>query len=245
MQEGRVIPLLLDLDFKEISGPLAQFQAKKADEAGIKELIVSLNKAAPTPVPDAQLDKLFLALWADLEKQIAAIPKSGVPTKHNRPQGEILEELVSSVRSVEMRVRDMTDDDPMFRRRGRSRMHPAMMHEMMHRIARGPRDPIQILFFASLLRDDAPWIYELAMEVYRSARSGRREERNKATRRFRDALEMIMMGPFAEEMGMDRQMLKMVRSEFFHIFDLMKFDSEDDIATDLEPPKAIQAEKKE
>jgi len=54
-----------------------------------------------------------------------------------------------------------------------------------------------------------------------------------------------MMGPFAEEMGMDRQMLKMVRSEFFHIFDLMKFDSEDDIATDLEPPKAIQAEKKE
>jgi hypothetical protein len=38
MQDGRVIPLLLDLDLKELSGPLAQFQAKKADVAGIKDL---------------------------------------------------------------------------------------------------------------------------------------------------------------------------------------------------------------
>jgi len=121
MQDGRVIPLLLDLDFKEISGPLAQFQAKKADNTSIKELVVSLNKAASTPVPDAQLDKLYTALWADLENQITSIPKSGTVTKHSRPQGEILEELVSSVRSVETRVRDVMDDDPIFRRRRRPR----------------------------------------------------------------------------------------------------------------------------
>ena len=29
MQDERVIPLLLDLDFKDLSGPLAQFQAKR------------------------------------------------------------------------------------------------------------------------------------------------------------------------------------------------------------------------
>ena len=44
MQDGRVVPLLLDLDFKEISGPLSQFQAKKADGTGIKELASSLDK---------------------------------------------------------------------------------------------------------------------------------------------------------------------------------------------------------
>jgi TIR domain len=32
MQDGKVIPLLLDLDKKEISGPLAQFQAKKVEQ---------------------------------------------------------------------------------------------------------------------------------------------------------------------------------------------------------------------
>ncbi len=122
MEDGRVIPLLLDVDFKEISGPLAQFQAKKADKVGIKELVISLNKAALAPIPDVQLEKLFTALWDDLEKQIASIPKSGAPIKHTRPQGEILEELVSSVRSVEMRFRDVMEDDPNLRRQRRRRL---------------------------------------------------------------------------------------------------------------------------
>ncbi|MFO0154193.1 MAG: toll/interleukin-1 receptor domain-containing protein, partial [Alphaproteobacteria bacterium] len=72
MEDGRVIPLLLDLDFKEISGPLAQFQAKKIDEIGIKELVTSFNKAFANPGADGQIDKLFSALWSDLQKQIGA-----------------------------------------------------------------------------------------------------------------------------------------------------------------------------
>ena len=46
MQDGRVIPLLLDLELKDLSGPLAQFQAKKCDQVGIKELMIDLNKKA-------------------------------------------------------------------------------------------------------------------------------------------------------------------------------------------------------
>ncbi len=43
LQSSRVIPLLLDLEFSEISGPLAQFQAKKVDEEGLSEVIHSIN----------------------------------------------------------------------------------------------------------------------------------------------------------------------------------------------------------
>jgi hypothetical protein len=244
MQDGRVIPLLLDLDFKEISGPLAQFQAKKADSVGIKELVVSLNKASSTTVPEAQLDKLFPALWGDLEKSIISIPKSGTPTKHNRPQGEILEELVSSVRSVEMRVRDVMDDDPIFRKRRRTRFHPGMIHELRHRIGDGPGDPIQILFAASLLRDDAPWIYELGLEAYRAARSGRRGEGHKEILRFIDAFEMLQRGPFSEELGIDRMALKMVRSEFLEVFDFLKLNAEEDVGAELKNRSRILSEKK-
>ena len=156
MQDGRVIPLLLDLDFKEIAGPLAQFQAKKAEENGMKELVADLNKAASSPVPDAQLGRLFSALWADLDKQITSIPKGSAPARHNRPQGEILEELVSSVRTVEMRVRDAMDDGPVARRHPRARIYPAAMQMAMRRAAEGPGDPIQILVVAGFLRDDVP-----------------------------------------------------------------------------------------
>ena len=237
MQDGRVIPLLLDLDFKEISGPLAQFQAKKADLIGMRELVGSLNKAASAPVPDAQLDKLFPALWGDLEKQINGIPKSTAPIKHSRPQGEILEELVSSVRSVEMRVRDVVDDDPFIRKRRRMRFHPSLVHELIHRIAEGPRDPIQLLVVASLLKEDAPWVYELALETYRLLRSGKKEEGRKSVRRFLDAIELLQRGPFSEELGIDRMALKMIRSNFFEMFEFEKFGDLESSETDAKIAK--------
>lgn len=224
MQDGRVIPLLLDLDFKEISGPLAQFQAKKSDSGGIRELVASLNKAAPSPVPDAQLERLFSALWSDLENNILSIPKGSAPAKHNRPQGEILEELVSSVRTVEMRVRDVMDDEPFARKRRRMRFHPSLMHEMMHRIAKGPRDPIQLLFIAGMIRDDAPWIYELALEAYRAVVDGRKEQAQKSIQRFRDALELLSRGPFAEAYGFDPMYMKIFRTDFIEILDFMEVE---------------------
>ncbi|MCD4512195.1 toll/interleukin-1 receptor domain-containing protein [Brucella pseudogrignonensis] len=226
MEDGRVIPLLLDLDFKEISGPLSQFQAKKADPVGIKELASSLNKVSANPVPEAQFEKLFAALWGDLEKNIAAIPKSASAGKHTRPQGEILEELVASVRTVEMRMRDVVDEEPFIRRRKRYRFHPGMLNELMHRVSEGPRDPIQILIIASLLREDFPWIYELAVDAHRSLKSNPTREGQKALRRFLEAMDMIQNGPFLDEFGGDRMMMKMIRSDLFEMLHSLRFELE-------------------
>ena len=46
-----------------------------------------------------------------------------------------------------------------------------MLDEMMHMMGR-PGDPVGILMAASIVKDDAPWLYELAMEVYRAVKSG-------------------------------------------------------------------------
>ena len=53
MQGSKVIPLLLDLEFRDITGPLAQFQAKKVEKAGIGEVIHSINQTANHAVPEA------------------------------------------------------------------------------------------------------------------------------------------------------------------------------------------------
>ena len=62
MQDSRVIPLLLDLEIGDITGPLAQFQAKKVDRTGLSEVIGSLNQLAPQRVPDDRVRQLFDAL---------------------------------------------------------------------------------------------------------------------------------------------------------------------------------------
>ncbi len=210
MQDGRVIPLLLDIEFKEISGPLAQFQAKKVECAGMKELVLSLNKVAATPIPDERLDKLFSISWNEFENQIKTIPNSS-SSKHSRPQGEILEELVSGIRSLEMRFRDVIDDDSSLKKPKRTKFHPMLLIELSHRFCDGPSDPIQFLIAASLFRDDLPWIYELALEAYKAAKLGDAEESLRIQSKFAKSMEILMHTPMLEEMGFDRRMYRALR----------------------------------
>jgi hypothetical protein len=59
LETSRVIPLLLDLELSDISGPLAQFQAKKLSRAGISEVIQSIQKASEHPIPETRAKQLF------------------------------------------------------------------------------------------------------------------------------------------------------------------------------------------
>jgi hypothetical protein len=213
LSSARVIPLLLDLEFSEISGPLAQFQAKKVDEEGMGEVIESINRAAQQPVQDARAKQLFNALWPDLHKKLKGIPAPKEPVKPIRSQHQILEELVASVRSLEARLREVAEiaSSPRSARSRRfGRMRPMMLHEMADMTGAKPGDPLLLLMFASLFRDELPWLYELASEAYRAARSGNQAEARNLLDRFRRASRFVMEGPFAEELGIEPYVLHLL-----------------------------------
>jgi hypothetical protein len=217
MQGSKVIPLLLDLDIRDITGPLAQFQAKKVDKTGVSEVIHSINETGNHAVPEARAKQLFDALWPEFEKKVGAIPEQPTAAKHTRPQHEILEELVAGVRSLDSRLREVSDSGPILARRRHMRFHPMMLHEITRMVGGRPGDPIGLLIVASMLRDEMPWLYELGMEVYRAAKSGLPEEADKARRQFLRAVEILSHGPFPfEEMGMDPKMLHMLMREIEH-----------------------------
>jgi hypothetical protein len=234
MQEGRMIPLLLDLDFQEISGPLAQFQAKKCERDGIKDLIFSLNRVSSEPVDENRLARLFEMAWSDLEIKISDLPKEEKTGKQNRPQGDILEELVSSVRGVEMRVRDLTDEGPVDRKMRNKRINSMFMHEAMHLVSQGPRDPVQLLLFAGSFRDDLPWFYELALDAYRGIMSGNRKIGQIALNRFRNALELLQKSPIVAELGLDRVSHMMMRSE---LIEVLRYSEFEDFMLDIDNPE--------
>jgi TIR domain-containing protein len=216
---SRVIPLLLDVEFSEITGPLAQFQAKKVDRDGVFEVVQSINQQAKQPVADAQLRQLFDALWPNLEKQIAEIPKSTSPTKPTRSQHEILEELVSSVRAFDSRLRDLEErGGSEFRsgRRWRRRFHPFMVHELSRMMAH-EGDPISVLIVASMFRDDMPWLYELGMDAYRIAQQGSFDQTRAALERFRRAFHMMQRGPFLKDSDLDPELFHMLEHEIDHL----------------------------
>jgi hypothetical protein len=200
MEDGRVIPLRLDIETSDITGPLAQFQSEKADEGGIRRLVTTLNGISASPVSDDRVAQLFSLAWERIKDSIEAIPASSSAQKKSRPTADILEELVSGVRSVEIRVREMSDEDFGPRRRMRRRIDPMFMDMMMDG-GSSSGDPIQILMLASAFREDLPWLYELATDVYRDMNSGDLTQARKSFDRFKQAILNLRRGPFLEMIG--------------------------------------------
>ncbi len=222
LENSRLIPLLLDLDLSEIAGPLAQFQAKKVDKDGLREVVQSINQLAAQPVLEARAEQLLDALWPQLENQIAAIPKQPGSVKTTRPQHEILEELVSGVRSLETRLRNVeegiaADGSRSGSSRRYPRLHPMMLDEVAHMVGEKPDDPISILVVASMLREPVPWLYELGIDAYRAIRNGTPEEGKEAFQRFYRAAEFLLHTPLFEEYGLDQKMLHMTLRGLRHL----------------------------
>jgi len=220
LSSSRVIPLLLDLEFSEISGPLAQFQAKKVDEEGVGEAIQSINRATQQPVQSDRAKQLFDALWPDLNKKLESIPAPKEPSKPTRSQHQILEELVGSVRSLEARMREIAEitlGPRSARSRRFGRMHPMIFHEMAHITGVKPGDPLLLLMLASFVREEIPWLYELALEARRAAKSGNQAEVKESLDRFRRASSFLLEGPWAEEFGVDPRMLHYALREMGHV----------------------------
>jgi len=193
LQHSRVIPLLMDLDIKDITGPLARFQAKKMEKVGLGEVVQSINQVAKHAVAEARATRLFEALWPMLEEKIAAIPKSSSSPKPSRPTNDLMEELVASVRALETRLGD-ADETARPSRIRRMRVHPMMMDQMMQ-MSGHLEDPVGILMAASMVREDAPWLYELAMELYRAAKSGDSVSIDRTLHHLRHFSKMMLHGP--------------------------------------------------
>jgi len=191
MQGSKVIPLLFNLEFSDISGPLAQFQAKKCDRDGVLEVVTSINKSSDSGVPDDRKAQLFSALWPDLEKQFKSVPPASTTSKHMRPQHEIMEELVSGVRALDARFHEIAaralEQEPRPRRRWRH-LHPMMFEEIMHHNPEDSEDPISLLIIAGILRDDFPWLAEIIAEAYREIRDGDQKSSQRAVERLRRSI---------------------------------------------------------
>ena len=84
-----------------------------------------------------------------------------------------------------------------------------MMFEEIAHMAGEPGDPVSILFAASMVREDAPWLYELAMEVYRAVKSGDRETIEREIARLRRFSDVSMRGPWMEFSDRESQMMAM------------------------------------
>lgn len=115
-EAGAVCPYLVGVDVADIVGPLSQFHVKKADLPQTTELVLSLNQALDSQRSEDELRQLVPLLWPALKQRIEAVPPSDLPVVQ-RPERELLDELVAAVRGIsnnlgglERKEREILDD---------------------------------------------------------------------------------------------------------------------------------------
>jgi hypothetical protein len=100
LSAGRVCTYLFDLAPANLPFPLAMFQATEANKADTKALVCSINASlAEHGLSEPILDASFEQWWPSLESSLNSIPTAFVTNKSIRSDRELLEEMLSLVRS--------------------------------------------------------------------------------------------------------------------------------------------------
>lgn len=100
--ESFVCTYLMGIDVSHLDPPLSQFQASLADKEGTKRIVETIHKALGESAPGVQLvERSFEAVWNGLKQELQSIESepSDAPAPARKPEGEILEELVTMMRS--------------------------------------------------------------------------------------------------------------------------------------------------
>jgi len=227
-----VIGVALGVPLSRVSaGPFYQFQNMDDGEDDLKKLVHQLANRVPgleldEDVVDSQV-KVFKASEA---KFLESIGDEGETA--GDPADTSVAKLVEEMKTLPSRVAErlISEGEPIRRSRTR-RFHPMMLEELMH-LSGEPGDPVAILMAASLVKEDMPWLYELAMEAYRAAKAGDAEAIERELHRLRRFSELTAHGPFMEEMGLGRKDSQIILREFPYMLEraLMRVHEERELS---------------
>jgi hypothetical protein len=188
------------------TGPFYQFQNSDDSEESLTKLTLQLCRRVSGIEPDSDVVKaqvqVFKATTTAILNNIGVAQVS--EQKETLEEGavaKVLEEMKLLIREFPLLLEQRIMAGPERLRRRTRRIHPMMIEQMTDMLPRSSADPIGILIIASTVRDDFPWLYELAIEAYRAAKTGSPDDAHETLRTFRDVLEFTLRGPFVEELG--------------------------------------------
>jgi hypothetical protein len=185
-------------------------------EGDLTKLVHQLARRIPTLELDVDVVKVQVAAFKATEAAILKTLTTSGSKKETKgePEESAVAKLVEEMKGLPSRVAErlMESGDPLRRRRMR-RFHPMMFDDLM-RMSGDPSDPVGILMAASILRDDAPWLYELAMEVYRAVKSGDTVAIKTEIDRLERFSEIMLHGPFMEAFDFGGREAHMFAMEF-------------------------------
>ena len=208
MQSGKVIPLLFGLDVRDITGPLAQFQAKKVDQTGLVEVMQAIGNVSENKNQEDVIRRRSNGLLSEFKEMIEKLPdrapmKKHMTKKHIRSETEILEDLLTGVRGLDLRLNEFNSEIMAREPQHYRRFRPRVFQQIIRRFNYDESDPIFLLMLGGMFREDMPWMVEVFVETYREIRTGGIERIEQSVRRLQRIVRSIRKTPLLEILTME------------------------------------------
>lgn len=185
-------------------GPFAQFQNCDDDVDSITKLVVQLIKRLPNADPDLETVATQVQVFKRrIDEILATTTDEGDDESHEEASpAALFEEVKVMFQDLPARLeRSLFDAPRSSRLRGR-RFHPEMLHETVMMVSRGDGRPgLAALVAASFVRDDVPWLYEMAAEAYRASLRGDAVAERRGFQDFVRSCRDAAHGPFSMGLG--------------------------------------------
>lgn len=208
--ETPVFGIALGIPLSKVrTGPFYQFQNCDDSDDSLTKLVMQLARRIPSAEPEDDVVRSQVqAFKSTADGILSSLAAPGLESQDEAPSASatanLFEELKVMFRDLPSRVEDrLSDNTSISRRRKLKRFSPMMFEEIMDMF--GPEaEPVSILVFASLIRDDVPWLYEIAMESYRAITLGTQKAVDQIRRSLKQLRDFPMRSPIFEELGMMR-----------------------------------------
>lgn len=199
-----------------VSGPFAQFQNSSDDEDSITKLVLQLIRKHPEADPREEAVRRQVQAFRE-KLETLLVERKDEPDVADKPGdtsvAKLFEEVKVLVRDMPHRVAVEVADDHPSRVRKRRKFHPSMMEDILrfsHKSGWRESSGIGILIAFSVIKDDFPWLYDLAYDLYRTIRDGSPKKIEMTRRQLVAAMEMsrnshlmdYIDAPYDEEMLM-------------------------------------------
>jgi hypothetical protein len=186
------------------SGPFAQFQNLDDEVDSLTRLVIQLVGRIPGAEPDHDVVKMQVEAFKQkvqpmLEKQKQPQDQNSDEKQEETSVAKIFEEIKVMFQDLPGRIEKRVDPESSKNRKRMRRMHPMFMEETFHMAGNEFGDNLVPLIIGSFFKDDFPWLYEVAAEVYRKLETNH-PDASDALRRFVKLIDRMAHHPMMFEM---------------------------------------------
>ncbi|MGA2154659.1 MAG: toll/interleukin-1 receptor domain-containing protein [Bryobacteraceae bacterium] len=186
-------------------GPFAQFQNSGDDEDSLTKLVLQLIKRNSDAEPREEAVRREVNAFREGIKKLAPVKpvsKATDPVEVDaNAVAKLFEEIKVMFGDLPEKLQAQVYENLGPRMRKRRRMHPMMVMDMLRHSGEEVGDPaLAWLMVISNFKDEAPWLYEVGLEVYHAMQGDDQAGVSKAIGRLERVLSTVRRGPLCEMM---------------------------------------------